>query len=249
MRELDDIINKYFSIDTNVSVYSKDAFDIEIELNKLIHNMIPYEKPDILSFYDNKIVGIEHFEFDNYKNNKKGSDFKVKDNEISKKFDNYVAKELKEKKMVTLTDTIASTSTLGNYYDNFQNSFLNHYNKIDNYIENIKNNYDVPNKKMEIWFFAEDVSPLGSYYMNKEGDIKLLHPFLNIEMIKLLENSPKLIGIILGTYAGNNYKVFVIYNSEEAIEKLKKDVLNLTEKDFFSFEPHTTGYAIKIPNE
>lgn len=40
-----------------------------------------YERLDILSMYDN-------FEFDSYKNTRKGSDFKIQDNAIEKKMQN-----------------------------------------------------------------------------------------------------------------------------------------------------------------
>lgn len=36
---------------------------------------------------------------------------------------------------------------------------------------------------------------------------------------------------------------------KEVLERFKKERLKVEEKDFLSFEPQTTGYAIKIPKE
>ena len=68
MNELQKIVNKYLSKDGRVITYSD--FNQE-EVNKLFQNISDYERPNILSIYDNKIVAIEHFEFDSYKNTRK----------------------------------------------------------------------------------------------------------------------------------------------------------------------------------
>ena len=70
MSELKRIVDKYFSKKSKEITYSIFNQD---EVNKLFQNMISYERPDILSIYDKKIVAIEHFEFDSYKNTSKGS--------------------------------------------------------------------------------------------------------------------------------------------------------------------------------
>ena len=77
MNELERIISKYLSKESDAITYSD--FN-QNEVNKLFQNMGIYERPDILSMYDNKIVAIEHFEFDSYKNTRKGSNFKIQDN-------------------------------------------------------------------------------------------------------------------------------------------------------------------------
>ena len=82
MSELERIISKYLSKESDAITYSDFNQD---EVNKLFQNMEIYERPDILSMYDNKIVAIEHFEFDSYKNTRKGSDFKIQDNIIEQK--------------------------------------------------------------------------------------------------------------------------------------------------------------------
>ena len=55
MNELERIISKYFCKGGTAITYSD--FNQE-EVDKLFRNMKPYERPDILSIYDNKIVAI-----------------------------------------------------------------------------------------------------------------------------------------------------------------------------------------------
>ena len=64
---------------------------IKDTIKKIIDRLEQYERPDIISEYNNIILGIEHFEFDSYyRSNKKGSDYKVKDNQIQKNFNNII---------------------------------------------------------------------------------------------------------------------------------------------------------------
>lgn len=92
MRELEEIIRKYFSNDNDATVY----FDLDQELfNKVISNLKEYEKPDILSIFDNKVVAIEHFEFDSYKRSRKGSEFQIENNIMERNFDKEINEKLK----------------------------------------------------------------------------------------------------------------------------------------------------------
>lgn len=94
MNELERIISKYFVKDDMTITYSDFNQD---EVNKLFQNMRSYERPDILSIYDNKIVAIEHFEFDSYKNSRKGSNFKIQENIIENKMQKEIDLKLKDK--------------------------------------------------------------------------------------------------------------------------------------------------------
>ena len=222
MNELKNIITKYFSKDNDAITYSKID---EVELNKMIQHMGGYERPDILSIYDDKIVAIEHFEFDSYKNTKKGSDFKIQDSIIEQKMKKRIDSELGVKKEIYLHDEIKNNSDLKQYY--FGN-----------------------NKKIEFWFFAEDVSPLGSYYY-RESNINpsLLLPFSK-ENIDLLRQHKEIKGMIFGIYAMNEYKLVLMYNDDETLDKIEKDeYFKVKDSEFFSFNPQTTAFATLIPRD
>ena len=85
MSEYKNIIKKYFN-DKDNKVFVYYDFD-ETELKKIFEHLEKYEKPDMISIYDNKIIAIEHFQFDSFKSYSKGSDFKWKEAQIERKFD------------------------------------------------------------------------------------------------------------------------------------------------------------------
>jgi hypothetical protein len=246
MSELERVVYRYFYEDSNASVlYEID----EIEINKMIRNMKKYERPDILSIYDNKIIGIEHFEFDSYKNDRKGSDFQRKHSVIDNKMKEAMKNDLKTKDTVILHDKIECTSSLKNYYKNFIKVFNLHYEKIDEYNEHILEDFDCENKIIYFWFFVEDVTPLGNYYFDDKRNICLLNPLFSKEIRDLLLKSPKIKGIILGQQTMDGKKVTIIINDTNTMDKFKKYNDEVTDKDYFSFEPHTTGFATLIPKE
>ena len=72
MSEIEHLINKFCNTDMTIQVYYELIQD---KFNKVFNGLRVYERPDILSVYDNIILGIEHFEFYSYNRlNKEGSD-------------------------------------------------------------------------------------------------------------------------------------------------------------------------------
>lgn len=243
MKELEEIIKKYFSKDYNATVY----YNIEQEtFNKMIMNMKQFEKPDIVSIYDKKIIGIEHFEFDSYKTNKKGSKFQFENAQMEKRIDSKLKEILEEAESAVVHDNIKGKASLDNYYSNFIANFNNHYNKIESYEKNIKANINSENKDIEFWFFVEDVTPLGNYFLNEKRNTMLLNPLYSKKVRELLNKSNKIKGIILGQYAMNSYTLTIIINEKSVLEKFEKEHKEIEEKDYLNFTPNTTGFAIKM---
>ena len=244
VNELDTIVTRYFSKDTIAITYSEID---EEEFNKMIQNMGYYERPDILSIYDDKIVGIEHFEFDSYKNTRKGSNYKIQENFIEQKFNKMINSKTNKKNEIVNHDQIINTSNLKQYYDNFKKILISHINNIDEYIEHIVSNYG-SEKTIEIWFFVEDVNPLGNYYL-KKGNCSpgLLLPFSK-EIIDILRNNKGIKGIIFGVYAMNEYKIVICYNDEKTLNKIEKDdYFKVDDSEFLSLNPQTTSFVLLIP--
>lgn len=246
MNELERIISKYLAKDDMAITYSIFSQD---EVNKLFQNMRSYERPDILSIYDNKIVAIEHFEFDSYKNSRKGSNFKIQENIIENKMQKEIDLKLKDKGEVMLYDHIENNSNLKQYYDNFKKVLLSHIDNINEYKEHIISDYG-KEKEIEFWFFAEDVTPLGSYYYRRSN----LHPSLLLpfskENIDILRQHKEIKGIIFGIYAMNKYKLVLMQNNEETLNKIKNDeYFKVEESEYMTFTPQTTSFAVLIPKD
>ena len=246
MNELERIINRYLSEDETAITYSD--FNQE-EVNKLFQNMGIYERPDILSMYDNKVVAIEHFEFDSYKNTRKGSNFKIQDNTIEKRMQNKIDKDLKKGKEVWVHDEIKNTSSLQQYYSNFKKVLLKHIDNIPEYKEHIINDFG-DKRDIEFWFFVEDVTPLGSYaYKREDEHPRLLLPFSK-ENLDILRQHKEIKGLIFGIYAMSKYKLVLMYNDDKTLDNLEKDeYFKVNEKDFMNFNPQKTGFAMLIPKE
>ena len=143
MNELERIISKYFFKDGTAITYSD--FNQE-EVDKLFRNMKPYERPDILSIYDNKIVAIEHFEFDSYKNNKDGSNYKIQENLIEQKMQKAIKSQLKEKGELMIHDKIKNKLRLAICMSKSEWSGLiyntkENYEKFDNMLKSIDEEY------------------------------------------------------------------------------------------------------------
>ena len=47
----------------------------------------------------------------------------------------------------------------------------------------------------------------------------------------------------------SEYKMIIIENKEETLERFKNEHEKIKEDDFLAFSPQTTGYAFKIPKE
>ena len=246
MNELERIISKYLSKDGTAITYSD--FNQE-EVNNIFINMKQYERPDILSIYDNKIVAIEHFEFDSYRNNKKGSNYKIQENVIESKMQTAIKSKLKDKGELILHDQIKNTSSLNQYYTNFKKILLSHIENISEYKEHIIQDFG-DKKKIEFWFFAEDVTPLGNYYYKRKNDSpSLLLPFSR-DIIKILKLHNEIRGLIFGIYAMNEYKLVLMYNDYNTLKQIEEnEYFQVDESEFMSFNPQTTGFALLIPNE
>lgn len=248
MNELEKIINKYFNKDGSIITYyelKEETFLKITDPNNIFH----YEAPDILSIFDNYIIAIEHFEFDSFSSNRKGSDYKIKENNIKKEIDKEVIKSLKKSKSSINHAVIKSSATLENYYNNFQQTFLTHYKKINQYRSKIENDYGTE-RDIVMCFFAEDSTPLGNYFLDRESSNNLqpLTPLYSDEIIEMLIKHNKVQYLILGVFALNEYKVIVFKNDKETLKKFKKNRshINITKNNFVSLEPQITSFHEKI---
>lgn len=240
MNELEHLNNIFFRKNIRIEFIGdlpqNTPNQIKDTIKKIIDRLEQYERPDIISEYNNIILGIEHFEFDSYyRSNKKGSDYKVKDNQIQKNFNNII-KNSKNNKEIIVGDQIKSTASLDNYYKNFENIFKNHYKKIPEYIKNIKENYNCENKEIQMCFFAEDVTPLGSFFLDKNKKLNSLLPIHSIQIRQLLQNSPLIKYLIIGKFFNTTYQLSIIENTKENIEYLSNTLNEVNENNFVKFD-------------
>ena len=243
MNELSNLINKYFSKDIRHECF----YNIDDRLiTKVISELVQYDKPDILSIYDNKIIGIECFEFDSFKSNKKGSYLKKAEKNIREDLKRKIIEKKQQKENpIKLKEEIEDTISLNNYYNNFEYNFKEHYNKIQSYIDHIKEYPDYKGQEIHICFFAEDTTLLGNFYLDKKDNTKpqLLLPIHSKHIRHLLENSPLVEYIILGCFSEPNNQLVIIHNTREVLDRFGKEHEEISEDDFNSFKQQSVTWV------
>lgn len=208
------------------------------EVECLLRNWHSYDRPDIYSFCNEKIYGIEHFEYDAHKRNKRGS--------LQRKEDNLIAKEMKQKAYAALKDKdscvlrgeIRSKANVDNYKNNFIQAFNDHYSKVHDYKNRLLEVASSKNPPVSIWFMAEDVTMLGTHINCRDNANATLHPawpLLFPEVEKIFMQSSKIDGII---FADNYYKILtLVKRNKNAIAEFKKNN-SQPNSEFLFFNPH-----------
>lgn len=208
------------------------------EVECLLRNWHSYDRPDIYSFCNEKIYGIEHFEYDAHRRNKRGS--------LQRKEDNLIAKEMKQKAYAALKDKdscvlrgeIRSKANVDNYKNNFIQAFNDHYSKVHDYKNRLLEVASSKNPPVSIWFMAEDVTMLGTHINCRDNANATLHPawpLLFPEVEKIFMQSSKIDGII---FADNYYKILtLVKRNKNAIAEFKKNN-SQPNSEFLFFNPH-----------
>ena len=164
--------------------------DINYKLSDIIiNNCESFERPDIVSIADNTVYAIEHFEYDWYKNNKKGSAYQIEEAMVSKK----LHKEILNKDVAYSLRIIESEGTIDYMIANFLKAYRNHYAKIDQYKYNVRQKYGTDNIK--VWFVAEFTGGLEALTETADG-IRITHPLIFKEVADHIKNGDKIDGIV-----------------------------------------------------
>lgn len=171
-QEIEKCISKYFYDENANSGKVEIPFTRQKEIQDLLNiirnfnNLIVNEEPDGFIVMQDYILILEHFEIDATKRNRKGSQTRIQENII-------------ENKINQTTNTLVSMQmqvniSTNNLIDNFRQIYVNHFNKIENYKKNlISKGIGNQNTKFKICFFIEDVTPMGTFYLNNNQRTKL----------------------------------------------------------------------------
>lgn len=128
----------------------------EQELDYVLHHLTPLNAPDMFSVLEDKIIIIEHFQFDASRATRKGMKGLCKENELKRRIDNYAAGNESSEWSLEKTDYEISFS---DWQNNFENTFNNHYKKINTYINNVTSYLNKPNNNIITGFLIENEFP------------------------------------------------------------------------------------------
>lgn len=243
MGESFDTLNKYFSEYTNtVHYFGNDILVRQLADALYSGAVIEYEAPDIYLKLDNVVWIIEHFEFDCFRSNRKGSSLKREECRIARAEENIIPTE----QGVLFHDRITAESSYCDYINNVKRSFKAHYRKIDTYKHNLINaRIADENTIFKVIFLIDDASIFGSSCIddtNNWSPVVLAH---SKEFLEILEKVDSVDGILTGTSVDNEKYIWFIDRCQ--IDEYYKNVEGYDSFRFMNFVPHVLGYTITIP--
>lgn len=172
LSEFELCFNKYFHESTKIySLNSIDDFSNEFFENYTRINF--RDNPDGYLKIDNKIVVIEHFEYDATKNNKKGSETRTEESRINRKLEEKCYSTDNVKYVHEEMNVTHSTEQLR---DNFIKIFSHHNLKINQYKKVLMEEGIIgDNNEVIIMFCCEDKTIFGCLgYDEQEYDFNIL---------------------------------------------------------------------------
>ena len=239
MNELEKIKKRFCVKNAMIILNIKNKVIIE-KIKKLINKMQKYEKPDIIIEYEDKIIGIEHFEFDSSINNKKGSEFRIEESRINKSIADKI--DVFKNENHKNYNVISTNNSLNNYNNNFIKNYKIHYKKVKDYISRIEKKFNKSKDNIEIILFAEDVNIFGNIYRDEKNIINPLYPFYSSDVIELLKNSNDIKYLIIGMEFLDKKIIYILENEIEILKQLEKDADKIKEDEYVKMDLSVYDY-------
>ena len=201
MSERTHLINDYLRV--NSSVLHNGFHVISEETLKLaLHNLQSFERPDMYATLDDKIIIIEHFEFDASKRTTKGMKGKQEEALLEQRIS---AMPMDDEFHLDKGNYDVSFE---NWQANFEQTFNSHYARISQYKESIRNHLNPdPNIPMLVGFFIENQYSPVVYDKNRCGE---LYYFDTIQFANKMTVSENLDFVLFGSYYDGCPRIFYI---------------------------------------
>lgn len=203
--------------------------------------------PDFVALGEKKAIILEHFEFDCYPVNKKGSQNQQEQARIDRK-----RKSLPiPKEGLVYQDTIQGQSSYEDYVKNLTRNFKSHYKKIETYKQNILNDGLINSEtEIKVAFLIEDVSPLPCSYIdrsNGRAQMALIDLAHSPEFLELFEQSPNVDFIISCSTTGKENWVWFIDRTR--LPAYQENSIDYKNEEFIPWKPHVVGTAYSFTDE
>ena len=242
MSEALSCLNKYFYDSKNeVHYLGSDKVVKRFEKSLIEGEVIEFDAPDLYIKNEDTVWIIEHFEIDCYKANRKGSLYRVEKNRIERKEKEYIASQEGN----LYIDSINAESSYDDYIHNVKRNFENHYKKIEKYKTNLIEKCVIDNKSdIIVLFIIEDVSPLGSTCIDTEGNWVPINLLLDKYFLRMLKKRKDLDCILFLSSCSNNKNRWFINIHE--IDEYMKNSYDYNECKFVNMKPKVIHYLKEI---
>lgn len=176
-------------------------------------------RPDIIIFSKDKIIAIEHFEYDDTLNKSNGSTGKAL---ICKQEKEFEKKSINCDTYYCTYDNNNIIANYENYVKNITTSFNKHYKKVDDYLKEIKNlikkkglSEDI---EVKLYFLLENTSSINPLMLVPNRPITVYTPFNSKEIKKLINESTNIDGVISVNYDDvNKCSKIIFYTKEDEV--------------------------------
>lgn len=239
--EFRECLIKYFDGSTNaITIDNINEFANEFFMHA--NQIVIRDNPDGYLKIGDKFI-IEHFEYDATKRNKKGSETRIEDSRINRKFNNLDNSSHETKYVHDQMNVTHSTEYLK---DNFIKVFTEHNNRINQYKDElIKEGVIGSNSDVKVMFCCEDKTTFGclAYDDNKCYAFSVIDIKECVDVI-LKSNVDYL--LLCNSYQ-NDKCINLLPVSNEILKVSKNKTYH--EINMIDFKPQVIGASIFVPNK
>jgi hypothetical protein len=211
--EYSHLINNYLHINDNIFHLGFHAITENDFFEALGHMQKPPLYPDMYAVLKNKVVILEHFEFDaSHMHPQKGM--------VGKREEEHLIKRIKKARYDNKwhIDKPTYDMSFEDWQKNFETCFNAHYNKIDQYITYIKNvNPDSAEKIFQVGFFIENLYPPIVTFDEKPFELCY---FETKQFKQIFDKSEKIDFILWGFYYHGEPRLF--YTDRKGLDKYRQ---------------------------
>lgn len=191
----------------------------EEDCDKMFQRLVPSERPDMYAELDDKIIILEHFEFDASRNTRKGMKGRAEEARLEQRL-----KDVPMDCSVHI-DTARYEMSIQDWQTNFERTFKKHYDRIDAYKEHVTEQTSSYGKPIRVGFLIEqELSP----FINIGCKLDELPYFKTRQFAEVIQNSPKLDFILFCGYLGGVTRI--TYRDREALHKDWNNLVDLREE-------------------
>ena len=237
-----------------IKIHSQNVEKSELIINEILSGLQNHERPDAFTLTEDVCYILEHFEFDSAGSNRKGSTLRAESARIERTHKEITGEAVKNPPTnndgvheVTFQDEYNITHSAGNYIKNALLNAQNHYDKIDEYIPNLKDSMAIGDKLMKVGFFIEDKTLLGNMHFKRDkenpfGKTTPVYLCNTKQFLDWFEQAEKLDFCFCSSNHGMSHIVW--YIDRGLIEEYRKHEIDMDISELIDFQPKVHGFSV-----
>lgn len=196
-------------------------------------NTIQFERPDIIIKGNDRVILLEHFEFDSSKLIRGASLENKKVAELDRELDKRAKENMAT--VTTISKPLENKASTKSYISNLIRNSQKHIKKYDDYIANYKTKKtDSDCDVLEFGFIIENTSAIYDMILRKNIPY-MFSPFEIEEFLIFLKQHKNINHIFYLCRVPNDYRILYFYNDDESIKEITDNIELVTENDELLF--------------